>query len=388
MKQTSQDLALQAPELDIAVIGGGIAGLSSALGLLQIGHRVALFEKASQPQEVGAGLQLAPNATRALSHLGVLEDVRAKASRPQNLALINAQGETLASLNLHEQALHWGYPYLTIHRADLHEVLWKAVSTHEKSTCHHSHKLMEAAVRGGDAWLKLESPSGIKTTTASYAIGADGLHSHVRHCLFRETPRDDLVHHGRTAWRALAPITAQTSPQIRENSLLWLLNGAHAVTYPLRRGGHLNVVLVERTSDGEKPQSLNKQLPPELLTVFNTIESWKSWPMRDRNRLSRWVRGPFALCGDAAHPMLPHMAQGAAQALEDAVALSAAFAAEPSNPLGFYARQRMDKAHRVQGQSRRNGLILGLQGWPARARDASIKALGKRAILSPLNDLM
>ncbi len=391
---------MASPDL-IVIAGGGVGGLSAALALAKIGRASLVLERAPAFREVGAGLQLAPNACRILRDWGVLELLSEMAVVPELIRIRRgADGANLAKLSLTDAEKRWGAPYIAVHRADLLSAL--LARARESSLIQ---------IRG-DSILTgfIEDERGVAVTfreegdyrraAGDALIGADGLRSMVRSKLFGEKDNAPAFT-GHTAWRAVLPASGLPEPMRRPISNLWLGDRAHLVHYPLRGGSVVNVVaLVEDSWRGGENQSADiwdnegdrkfllnrfKNWTREARDLIGSGETWLRWPMFDRPPIDSWSRGRAALLGDAAHPMQPYLAQGAAQAIEDARALACAFAARPDDAaraLADYSSARIARASRIQQASRNQGQIYHMSGFKAFARDMVLRASGSSRLLS------
>lgn len=402
----------EAPHALIA--GAGIGGLTAALCLARAGFRVTLLERAARLEEAGAGLQLSPNASAILRDLGVLPRLASAALAPEAIHIRRARdGRTLQRLPLNDAERRWGAPYLLAHRADLQRALVETVAQQASialdldtevagfATDPHG---VELVARHGLAHNGLADNS---LTHISYRgaclIGADGLRSFVRGRLADVRPgiaaAPALPATARyVAWRGLIDASAVPAALRRAESALWLGPGAHLVHYPLRGGSVINLVAVvdDRVAiDWNADLWSQPGAPEEIQARFSTwhkearlligaARSWRKWPLVSLDPLPQWAAGPVALLGDAAHPMLPFLAQGAAQAIEDAAMLGAMLSPEaPIEPcLAAYAAARRPRANRVQAASRRQGPIYHL-GPPANFfRDFALRKAGAREVLS------
>jgi salicylate hydroxylase len=376
------------------VAGAGVGGLAAALHLAQAGFAVSVHERAKALEEYGAGLQLSPNATRLLAKIGALEGLDGFALEPEAMIVRRARdGVELTRMILGQAARRrWGAPYLVAHRADLLRALLDRVA-HEPGIALN----LDSAVRGfgltdqGD--LRVAYRRGLLSleTRADLLIGADGLRSAVRERLGLGGPKD-IVFTGEVAWRAL--IDAQRLPAHfrRPEVQLWLGPHAHLVHYPLRGGTVVNAVLVveDRRADALGESGWNQAGDPSVIgfelkdwaldvgEIVRAAEEWRGWPLFDRPPIKDWAAGPVALLGDAAHPMVPYLAQGAAQAIEDSAALGAALTAQSdiSQALAAYEAARAVRAGRVQTEARKQSSIYHMRGPMAFARDMAMRAMG------------
>jgi 3-hydroxybenzoate 6-monooxygenase len=360
------------------VIGGGIGGLSAALCLALRGGTVTLAERSKSFADVGAGIQLAPNATRILRRLGVLDKIIPLAVRPRRLVLADAINDReLTSLDLTDFPARYGAPYLVLHRDDLLSALLEGCqrSGVELHTDAHVTRLEDT----GDGVVAACADG--REFRAEIAIGADGLHSRIRK-LFAD---DEPVNSGFVAYRGAVPMEQVERHADLRDVVAWLGPGLHLVQYPLRSGRMYNQVAVFRSPSfarGDKDYGN----PTELKEAFagccehvreslGTLSIENRWPMLDRPPIPGWAHGRLALLGDAAHPMLQYLAQGACQALEDSDALADALAAAgnagrpPAEGLAAYAARRAPRAMRVQRTARTWGEIWHVDGVAKLIRD-------------------
>ena len=377
------------------IAGAGIGGLAAALTLARAGVRSTVLERAPEIQEVGAGLQLSPNASGVLRDLGLLPELEGFTLAPERVRVrSSATGSDIMVLPLGREAIaRWGAPSLVVHRADLQGALLRAARANGAITIRTGVEVTGVTREGAGVRIDL----GGETLAGDLLVGADGAHSRIRQWMrLGGAP----VYSGRTAWRALIPAAEAPAFSRAPETQLWLGARAHLVHYPLRNGALVNVVAI--TEDGwrgadearfwSEPGAAYDVLrrfdgwTRDPLRLIERAPDWRRWPLFDCEPLKRWTSGPVALLGDAAHPMLPFFAQGAAQAIEDAGALGAALAlrdgAQPSLARAFadYERARMSRAARVQSASRRQGVIYHLPGPAALLRDMALRALPKEAI--------
>ncbi len=355
----------------VLIAGGGIGGLAAAIALGRRGIETEILERSGFTEETGAGVQLGPNATLALAALGVLEAVEPHAFRPEAIWVYDGiSGRKLSSVPLGRHAeQRYGAPYLTLHRADLQAGLRAAVQSLTPAGLRPGFEVTEIDTQGGDVMAKASDGSEAKGASL---IGADGLWSTVRPLIM---PEARLRFTGATAWRALLPRESLPSPFDASVIGLWLGPGTHIVHYPVRGGRFLNVVAV--TDTGAERQGWNQPGGAETLlasfarwtkdskSLLEQAEGWRSWSLSRLTPLSRWSAGRIALLGDAAHPVLPYLAQGAALAIEDAVTLAACIEALRGDPAAAFRRYealRRPRVARVQRLSRRFGWLYHLRG--------------------------
>jgi salicylate hydroxylase len=381
------------------VAGGGIGGLAAALACTRAGWEARLYEQAPAFSEVGAGIQLGPNATRILAAWGLGEALGAVAAFPQRLTLRSAtDGAELAALRLGTAfSKRYGAPYATVHRADLQGLLL-------------------GAVREAGVHLKLSSPATAVQATGETVrlrvgaehevegdalIGADGLWSAVRGQVWGGAAP---VATGHLAYRSLVLQRDLPAALRSQNVTAWLGPRMHLVTYPASAGEKLNVVaFVNGSATGSardwdqaavaaELEAAAGPLCAPLRDLVQAMPHWRLWVMYDRppvRNADEMARGRIALLGDAAHPMRPYLAQGAAMAIEDAAelsrALSMAGAAVIEVPLALrrYALNRWQRCARVQARARRNGQVFHATGLLQRARDLWLRVLGERLLDQP-----
>ncbi len=374
----------------ILIAGGGIGGLTLSLALVRSGFRAAVLDRSSFAEETGAGIQLGPNATRALRGLGLLQAVEAQAFRPEALWLFDAlSGRRLATMPLgREVEDRYGAPYLTLHRADLHAALLQACR--DEASVELRPDFEVTAVEEHDTGITAFAAKG-ERAEGSVLIGADGLWSAVR---ARVAPHAAPRFAGQTAWRAILP-RAAAGPFDASVVGLWLGPGTHLVHYPVREGKELNLVAVVESGHAERgwgrpgdQASLLAafarfaKVPQSLLEM---AEGWRAWSLYRLPPLRRWSAGRITLLGDAAHPVLPFLAQGAALSIEDAVALAGALAAwggDPSLAFPRYEDLRWRRAGAVQRRSARMGRLYHLGGIARIARNAVLQRRRPARLLS------
>ena len=377
----------------ILIAGAGIGGLAAALSCVQRGMDVTVLEAAQEFGEAGAGIQLGPNAMKVISALGLHDEVMRMACLPEAVLIADAaSGKPISRMLLGEAARQkYGDAYVSMHRADLHAALLTAARAAgvklqvNQSLLNYEHSAQYIRRLDADFDQKYDA-----------LIGADGLWSKVRSQMLGDgAPRAT----GHAAFRALLPSDvvpeAMRTPHVRT----WWARDVHVVSYPVRSGKLWNlVVLAEMPQTAEQGWSLSasheevmrlfKLTEPQLKALLDAggaqSEGWKRWNLFDRKPLHavQMAQGRIALLGDAAHPMLPYLAQGAAMALEDAWVLAQCLSADADVPqaLQAYAHQRAARVARVVRTAQRNGQIFHLSGPLAVARDAVLSLSGTSVV--------
>jgi salicylate hydroxylase len=380
---------------DILLVGGGLGGLATALALGQAGVATQLFEQSPAFTEVGAGIGLGPNAVRRLQGWGVWEALQAKGFVPSQLEVMDAKtGQQLGCLPIAKAfEQRYGAPYLTIHRADLHQVLLNAVQTEEKTQLHLGHRLQQLQSQTSCVNSQWQDPLGQVVEHASQAlIGADGINSKLRELAW---PSSQLQASGHWAYRTLLPRHTLPAAWRGDAMGLWLGPRLHVVHYPVCGGEWLNVVVLVETHDaaqtpGWDSQRSAAQTAHDLQTALQgscsllqdlvrMSESWRAWALFDRHPLQSaddMARGRLALVGDAAHPMLPYLAQGAGMAIEDAGTLAQCWlqsGLSVEQRLQAYAQARWQRVAKVQARARRNARLFHANGALAWGRDLAMR---------------
>jgi salicylate hydroxylase len=373
----------------VAVIGGGLGGLAATLSLLRAGCDVEVFEQAPAFAEVGAGVQISPNASRILRRLLPEATLAARAVRP--VAVHQRRwddGRTLQYAPLGEAVeAAFGAPYYHFHRADLLAALAAAVPPER---VRFGHRLIGLDDRGDHVAMRFDNGA---TAAAEIVVGADGIHSAVR-ALLLGPEQPSLT--GCIAYRGLVPAERIAALGIEVVSGNWMGPGRHFVHYFVAGGRLLNfVAAIERdswtreswTDRGEKADVLAAYADwhPQVRAIIEAVDETFIWALFDRAPLPRWSHGRVTLLGDACHPMLPFMAQGAAQAIEDGAALAGCLLrfgrGDVAQALEFYEALRRPRASRLQQMSRANKTRFHLPDGPRQQeRDAEMAARGDRTI--------
>ncbi len=376
-----------------------MGGLAAALACSRAGWQACVYEQAREFREVGAGIQLGPNATRILIDWGLEPSLSAIAARPQRLQVRSAyNGRELGRLDLGDRfAQRYGAPYLTVHRADLQGVLADG-----------AHRAGVELQLGSRITVVSPGPDVVRMRVgdthqaeSDVLVGADGLWSEVRSQVCRDGPPHPTGH---LAYRTLA-VQADLPAALRSQDVtVWLGPRLHAVAYPVRAGEQLNVVaIVQGTAKGPAHDWDQAGAVGELLAAMGPLcqplrdlvgamPSWRLWALQDRPPMqsaNEMASGRVALLGDAAHPMRPYLAQGAGMAIEDAAELGRALASatDPASDVAMalrgYALTRWQRCARVQARSQRNGRIFHATGLMRWGRDLSLRLLGERLLDQP-----
>jgi salicylate hydroxylase len=360
--------------------------------------RVVVLERSQQIEETGAGIQLSPNAARVLIDLGLGEHLRPLAVAPTAVRVLNAaSGREILRMPLGDAEQRYGAPYWVIHRGDLQAALLGAAARLPDIAIRLGLRVDDVATHGSGVSVSMRGAGSPPDERGLALIGADGLWSTVRQRLgYNLTPRFA----GRVAWRGLVP-AREVTPEFREPIVhLWLGRGAHLVHYPVKAGRVINIVAVTAVgnADGAETRSWSEPgtraelLPrfaaedwaPSARALIGLPDAWLTWPLFDRRPIRRWSKGPVALLGDAAHPMLPFLAQGGAMAIEDAAVVAHRLSRQPDDPDGAlraYARQRQRRTKRVQRMAARNGAIYHMSGVGGWLRGAAMRTMGGRHLL-------
>jgi salicylate hydroxylase len=370
--------------LRVAVVGAGIGGLTAALALADDGHEITIVERRTGFSEPGAGIQLSPNASRILIALGLGAALTRIGSQPGRVVIRSLRsGRPISEVTLGPaMRARYGAPYFVVARADLHTALLDAVRSRRNIRLVVGRNLVSAVDSDSAAAITVESGAGTRETmTADLVIGADGLWSPTRTAL---GDAREPVHDGFAASRAVVPANALPAEFASGDTGLWLGSGRHVVHYPIGDGRLVNIVVVERRAEMRKgwsePESGGALVArfsgavPSLQALLAAPESWAAWSLYDLP-VRRMARRRIALLGDAAHPILPYLAQGGALAIEDAAELAAQLRRNRDvlPALTGYAKVRVARVRRVQQEARRNGRIYHLPGPIAAARDLVLR---------------
>jgi len=385
-----------AAERHVIVAGAGIAGLSAAIAMARAGLRATVLEQAEKLEEVGAGIQLGPNATRVLIDIGLRERLMPLVMAPQAIRVMaGGSGREIVRIPLGETVeRRYGAPYWTIHRGDLQAALAAQARTEADIRLRLGMRVEDFAGHVNGITVLARGASQVVDERGIALIGADGLWSSVAARLpgYR---RPRLAY--RTAWRTLVP-AERVAPEFREPLVhLWLGLDAHLVHYPVKGGRLINIVGIVHDDFAKRGWSAAGSTE-EILRHFARWswcetaralialpERWLKWALYHRRHPFRGGEGPVTLIGDAAHPMLPFLAQGAGMAIEDGAMLAAMlgrYRDDPPDALRGYEGKRRRRAERVQAMSRKQGRIYGMSGPEALVRNLGMRALGGERLLA------
>lgn len=371
-------------DFNVAIVGGGIGGAALARSLDLLGIRYHLFERAAAFGEVGAGVQVTPNAVKVLDALGLSPDLAATGFLPDAMVGWNWQtGEELFRTPLREVCPRvFGADFYHVHRADLHAMLAKDIAPER--------------VTFGLACTGLRQQAGRtivcfddgKEYAADLVVGADGVRSAIRAALRGQEPAS---YTGHMCWRALVPVADHPLPFVTPTSSFWMGPNSHVVTYYVKGGAMVNIVAVHESASWVEESWTAKSDPQELLDAYagwhddllnlfklTPPEQVYKWGLFDRDPMPRWSQGGATLLGDAAHPMLPFLSQGAAMAIEDAYVLAQALdhfgTDELDAALDAYEEERRPRTARVQLEARERGRTYHLSSpEELRARDLAFR---------------
>lgn len=344
---------------DIAIIGAGIGGLTFALAALRRGLSVRIFEQAPKIEAVGAGISIAPNSLKVLHKLGLEQDLAELGCYPRaGIIRDGATGEALSETAFDDYRDHFGAPYLQIHRADLHEVILRAASGLTTRLLATDHQL--SALAQDAEGVELGFANGARMR-AEVVVGADGLKSRTRAALFGERP---ARYTGVVAWRGTVPTHQLPKESRLMDSNVWALPNRSIVQHPVCAGREMHFSGLASDQPWTEESWTVRSSVDELVGVFegfaapimNVLTGLRpdavyKWALHDRDPLPTWVKGRVALLGDAAHPMLPFLAQGASMAIEDAWVLATALGGDMANiedKLQSYVAVRHPRATFVQ----------------------------------------
>jgi len=370
-------------KLNMIVAGGGIGGLSAALGLAAKGCRVTVLEQAPQFGEIGAGIQIGPNAFHAFDYLGVGDAARAKAVYIDKLIMMDGlSGDRVAEMPVDEPfRKRFGNPYAVVHRADLHGVLLDACRAHDAVTLVNDQRVVAYENTAAGALVRTEAGD---IFAGDGVVGADGVRSMIRRQL---TGGDALRLSGHVAYRAVLPIE-QMPEDLRWNAAtLWAGPKCHMVHYPLQGWKTFNLVATFQTDvadagtsePGTREEILGRfgAVVPKARKLLEKPAEWRRWVLGDREPIETWTDGNVTLLGDAAHPTHQYFAQGACMALEDSVCLADALercGGDLGAAFHAYQEERIVRAYRVVLSSRMLGKLYHAEGVERKIRNSVMGA--------------
>lgn len=375
----------------ILIAGAGIGGLATALALAQHNLASHVLEKRTDPSQEGAGIQIGPNGVHVLRQLGVADALAPLTASPISLRIMDGvSGRELTVLPLGSTiAERHGAPYWSAHRADLHAALLQAAQSNPLVTLSLGSEVQSASSQSAGVEVALSDSSQL---SGPALIAADGLWSRLRDTVFKAKP---LLPASKHAYRAVIPVESLPASLSTASTHIWLSPRAHVVHYPVRGGQEIALVAV--LSDTETMLGWGTTVPsarlrsrfegsaPALRDLINQPDSWRGWPLMVPSGETSWVDGRIALLGDAAHPILPFLAQGAVMALEDAVTVAECLARSPNdipNALATYASQRLSRTQCVARASQRNGHVYHLPGPLAVVRNSILRKAPQHRLLA------
>jgi salicylate hydroxylase len=378
-------------DLPIAIAGGGIGGLAAALALARRGLASQVFERRSAVSEDGAGIQIGPNGTKILYALGVAARLHPSVAEPEAISVRDGlTGRELTRLPLgHWIAQRHGAPYWTAHRQDLHAALLEAAEADPRITLATGTEI--TGYTNHDDRITAQMANGIDVTAAAL-IGADGLWSQLRTIQNVGVAPSAT---GKSAYRSVVAADAMPKSLSGNDIQIWLSPGAHVVHYPVRAGREFALVVIAdepASFDGwasavpaEAVAAQVRSLAPALRELLSQAQTWRAWALQSLPPLQIWTDGRMTLLGDAAHPVLPFLAQGAVLALEDAVVLARHLAdgsTSVDQQLSAFGRERQKRAARVASSSVRNGRIYHLAGPLAFARNTVLRTAPPQRLMA------
>ena len=372
---------MNAKPFRVAIAGGGIGGLATALALSKQGIASDVYERRATFPEEGAGIQIGSNGTRILEHLGVAKLLREHAATPDALSVRDGKtGRELTRLPLGAWiAERHGSPYWTAHRKDLHGALRRCAEADSLIQLRTGVEISSFAIDDG---IRATSAQG-ETTDASALVCADGLWSGLRNEIARGVPPQPV---GKAAFRSVTQAD-DLPPELTPNAVhIWLAPGAHVVHYPVNAGRDIALVVIaddplrdpgwDTTASAEAVREKVRDFAHPLQALIAKARDWRCWSLYTMPPLERWSNGRAVLLGDAAHPVLPFLAQGAVLALEDAVTLAACLKDRQDGvetSLRNYELARRQRVRRVAEASQRNGRVYHMTGAAALARNTTMR---------------
>lgn len=381
----------------ILIAGAGIAGLATALALARTGRRSIILERRSALSEAGAGIQIGPNGMRVLAALGVEHALEPLAGKPERIVIrTGADGRTLTQLPLGRTMRdRYGAPYWVAHRADLQKVLADAVARAGAGLIELRTGYEVASSRPTETGVAVEI-AGRPPIEGQALVGADGIWSALRRRMF---PDRELAFSGKIAARCIIPMSLAKGRFAEPETGVWLGHDAHVVHYPVRGGDAVAVVAIIDEA-AERPRRWGTDVPSdgvlarlsgftaELRAFLDQGEAWQAWSLYDPAPLPAWSSGAVLLIGDAAHPILPFLAQGGVAALEDAAMLAARLHAADGTwnvAVAAFERGRRDRIARIQNAARTNGRIYHMRGMSEFARNTALRLAPPATVINGLH---
>ena len=362
------------------IVGGGIAGLAAGLGLARIGKSAHVLEKAPHFEEVGAGLQLGPNAVRALQYLGAWDAVAPHCASPAEIQVRDGMsGNFLQRIRLGTDfEKHFGAPYRVAHRADLQNALLQSARSKPGINLQNNAEVTNVSI--AETILSLKSGISLK---GEAIIAADGVQSAIRNLLTGQPGKNTVGH---MLHRGLTPVASVPASVNIDVVTLWLFPGGHVVHYAVSNWRHVNIVAAVDDSEISLWTAFQGACEP-LADILDLKIKWTKWPALDFNPAPNWSRNRTVLIGDAAHASLPYLAQGAAMALEDACVLSTAIqnADELATAFQDFSGFRFNRTGAIQKRSRQLGKIYHTRGGLRHARNMILKATPSTGFLKQMS---
>ncbi|MBA6326383.1 FAD-dependent monooxygenase [Colwellia sp. MB02u-6] len=369
----------------IVIAGAGIGGLCAALALAKNKFEVTVYERNPQLGEVGAGIQLSPNAMHVLQKLGIADEVKAKAFSPDAAVMRHYQtGKSYFTVPLGDNAAQkYGAPYLHVHRADLQMALYNAC-VNMKVTIHLGKAIQSYQQTQQNLTIQFDNNDSI---VADLLIGADGIKSNIQACMLGKKSAEFT---GQVAWRGVVEASKLPKGLIKPNANLWVGPGKHFVSYYLRGGDLINFIAVQERKSWQKeswnePGDINElretfsDWHPEVSQLLSATEQCFLWALFDRKPLELWSDRKVTLLGDACHPMLPFLAQGAAMAIEDSYALAYCLSRDANieNALQSYQNIRLPRTRNIQLNARKNAALYHMSSPMEQAKLALVSGLSR-----------
>jgi salicylate hydroxylase len=381
---------------NVIVAGAGIGGLTAALALSRAGFRVTVLEQAPQLEEIGAGLQLSPNATRVLIELGLAERLKVTLVEPQAIRIMSGpSAREIVRIPLGAFAeQRYGAPYWVMHRGDLQLALANAARINPDITLRLGTRVEDYAATRGGIRVRARFAGEAVEEHGIALVGADGVWSAVREQLRRRGGAARFQH--KTAWRALVPADRLAEQWRQPMVHLWLGMDSHLVHYPVKGGALINIVAIVDdewnlpgwSASGDPAEVLRRfarwSWAEAARAIVATPKRWQRWALFDRGG-PRGGSGAVTLLGDAAHPMLPFFAQGGGMAIEDAAVLASCLMENPERParaFRAYEKARRKRVQNVQDLARKQGRIYGMTGPEALARNLVMRWRGGEKLLA------